>query len=99
LPAGPLPSRCKAFLRKPQLRSLLAVTTVTSLFGTLSYWPVEGWSVLDSFYLCVITLTTAGHRDPTPATIVGKVFTILYLIAGIAWRARPKSLLTKSLLT
>jgi hypothetical protein len=39
--------------------------------------------MLDSFCFCVITLTTAGYVDLTSATMAGKVFTILYVFAGI----------------
>ena len=51
--------------------------------GTLFYWRVEGWSVLDSIYFSVITLTTVGYGDLAPTTAAGKVFTILYGFAGI----------------
>jgi voltage-gated potassium channel len=66
-----------------QFRRLVAITALTLVFGTLFYWRVEGWSVLNSFYFCVITLTTVGYGDLTPATMAGEVFTILYVIVGI----------------
>jgi hypothetical protein len=39
----------KRFLGRSQFNSLVALTTVTLVFGTLFYLRVEGWSVLDSF--------------------------------------------------
>jgi voltage-gated potassium channel len=51
--------------------------------GTLFYWRVEGWSVLDSFYFCVLTFATVGGGDLAPATLVGKIFTTLVAIVCI----------------
>jgi len=53
------------------------------LSGTVFFTLVEGWSILDSFYFSVTTLTTVGFGDPAPATAAGKIFTILYLFVGL----------------
>jgi hypothetical protein len=53
------------------------------LLGTLFYWRVEGRSVLDSFYFCVLTLATVGGGDLAPTTLVGKIFTSLVALAGV----------------
>ena len=53
------------------------------MLGTLFYWRVEGWSVLDSIYFSVITFTTVGYGDLAPTTAASRVFTILYSFAGI----------------
>jgi voltage-gated potassium channel len=42
-------------------RRLVAITAITLVFGTLFYWRVEGWNLLDSFYFWIITLTTVGY--------------------------------------
>jgi voltage-gated potassium channel len=52
--------------------------------GTLVYHWLEGWSYLDSLYFCVISLATIGYGDLTPTTSAAKVFTILYVLNGIA---------------
>jgi voltage-gated potassium channel len=55
----------------------------TLLIGVIAYHFLEGWSVLDSLYFCVITLATVGYGDITPATPVGRLFTVIYVINGI----------------
>lgn len=56
---------------------------VTLLSGTVFYWHVEGWSLLDAFYFSAVTLTTVGYGDLAPATALGKIFTVFYLFVGI----------------
>ena len=53
------------------------------MLGTLVYHWLEGWSYLDAFYFCVISLATVGYGDLTPTTPAGKLFTIVYVINGI----------------
>ena len=64
-------------------RFLLALVISLLLSGTVFFTLVEGWSVLDSFYFSVTTLTTVGFGDPAPATAPGKIFTILYIFVGL----------------
>jgi len=54
------------------------------VIGTLIYHWLEGWSYLDALYFCVISLATIGYGDLTPTTPEAKVFTIIYVINGIA---------------
>lgn len=70
-------------LKDPEFQALFFLVAVTFLSGTIFYHNVEGWSLLDSFYFCAITLTTVGYGDLSPATAVGKLFTVLYLCIGI----------------
>jgi voltage-gated potassium channel len=64
-------------------RMLLALVVSLLLSGTTFFTLVEGWSVLDSLYFSVTTLTTVGFGDPAPATALGKIFTILYIFVGL----------------
>lgn len=62
---------------------LISTVILTLLIGTLFYNYVEGWSVLDSVYFSVITLTTVGYGDLVPITDAGKIFTMFYVFLGI----------------
>ena len=64
-------------------RVLLALVVSLLVSGTTFFTLVEGWSVLDSFYFSVTTLTTVGFGDPAPTTALGKLFTILYIFVGL----------------
>jgi voltage-gated potassium channel len=64
-------------------RVLLALVVSLLLSGTVFFTLVEGWSVLDSLYFSVTTLTTVGFGDPAPATAAGKIFTMVYIFVGL----------------
>ena len=68
--------------RNPEFRALLIVYGVLLAIGTGFYSRVEGWSVLDAMYFCVLTLATVGFGDLTPRTPLGRAFTIVYVLIG-----------------
>lgn len=70
-------------LKDPQFQALLFMVFVMLTVGTVFYRQAEGWSLLDSLYFSVITLTTVGYGDFSPSTGAGKVFTIFYVIVGV----------------
>ncbi len=72
-----------SFLQDEEYRDLLYTTFIIITIGTVAYHYLEGWSIIDSLYFSVVTLTTIGYGDFTPQTDSGKIFTILYIIAGI----------------
>ena len=73
-----------AWKRDPQFRSLTLLVVFTLVGGTIFYSLEEGWSVVDAFYFSVTTLTTVGFGDLTPATTIGKLFTVVYIFAGLS---------------
>ncbi len=73
----------RSFFSDPSSQSVLAVAAVVIGIGTVFYRLVEGLRWLDSLYFSVITLTTVGYGDFSPATDAGKVFTMIYVVIGI----------------
>lgn len=70
--------------KKLEYRALLYWVGIILLTGTLFYNRIEGWSLLDSFYFSVITLTTIGYGDLTPTQPISKLFTICYIFIGLS---------------
>ena len=70
-------------LAHPRVRPYLTAVTGLVLLGTLVYSWVEGWHPLDAAYFCVITLATVGYGDLAPVTRPGRLFTMVYIIAGL----------------
>jgi len=73
-----------AWRRDPQFRSLVFLVVITLLGGTIFYSTVEGWTMVDALYFSVTTLTTVGLGDLAPTTTVGKLFTVVYIFAGLS---------------
>lgn len=71
-------------LRDRESRPALTWAGVTLLVGTLVYNQLEGRSLLDALYFSVISLATVGYGDLAPTTPVSKVFTVFYVLNGIA---------------
>lgn len=63
---------------------ILGVLTIVAI-GTTFYTIVEKWSIVDSLYFTVITLTTIGYGDLHPTTDVSKIFTIFFVLAGVSF--------------
>ena len=80
-----LRSVASVWRRDPQFRSLVFLVLVTLLGGTIFYTTVEGWSIVDAFYFSVTTLTTVGLGDLAPTTTAGRLFTVIYILAGISF--------------
>lgn len=70
-------------LRFNVLRLIILLTAVTT-FGTVGYYVLEdGWSLLDAFYMTVITITTIGFGEIHPLSPAGRLFTVLLIMLGL----------------
>jgi voltage-gated potassium channel len=76
-----------AWRSDPQFRTLLLLLLLvlfTLLSGTIFYSLEEGWTIVDAFYFSVTTLSTVGLGDLSPTTTLGKLFTVIYICAGLS---------------
>jgi len=53
------------------------------LFGTLTVYLLEGWSLIDCAYWAVMTITTVGDSTHIPLAAT-KVFSIFYVFFGVS---------------
>jgi voltage-gated potassium channel len=68
--------------RHPIIKALIGIGLV--LFaGTAGYRLIEGWPLLDGFYMTVITITTIGFKEVHELTLPGKIFTLFIIFTGI----------------
>lgn len=67
----------------PAFRGVMQLTLVLLLTGTVFYARVEGWTLFQSLYFSVITLTTVGYGDVAPVTVAGRAFTMGYVLFGL----------------
>jgi voltage-gated potassium channel len=66
-----------------KLKIALGALLVVILIGTLGYSLIEGWNILDSLYMSVITISTVGFEEIHPLSSTGRVFTIFFIIFGV----------------
>ena len=78
------PTRMRSFSANNR-RILLALAAVAIAigFGTAGFFLIEGWSILDSLYVSAQTVTTVGYGDLTPATRNGRIFSTVFMLAGV----------------
>jgi len=69
-------------LRQKLLLAIFLLFCVIS-FGTLGYMFIEGWDLLDSLYMTIITLASVGYKEVHELSFSGKIFTIVLIIGGV----------------
>ncbi|HEX8338015.1 MAG TPA: potassium channel protein [Pyrinomonadaceae bacterium] len=79
-PAGELRKRLRP--RASLLYSLSALAGVAA-FGTAGFSLVEGWSLGDSLYMTVMTVTTVGYGPPLPLSPAGRNFSVFFMVLGV----------------
>ena len=67
----------RRFMR-PAMLVLLA-----ALYGTTGYMLIEGWSLLDAFYMTLTTIITIGFGEIHPLSSAGRIFTVTLILGGV----------------
>ena len=62
---------------------LLSVLLVA--LGTVGYMLIENWSMLDSLYMTVITLSTIGYGEVHAVSQTGRIFTLVLIFLGVGF--------------
>ena len=72
--------------RNPLSRFRLAVVLlgVIIVYGITGYTLIDGWDLLDSFYMVIITISTVGYQEIHPQGAAGRIFTSTLIVVGVA---------------
>ena len=79
-----------------RIRYALLALAVAILFGTLGFYFIEGWSLADSLYVTVQTLTTVGYGDVPPHSGMGRLFAVVVMLLGAGGVALAVSTIVQS---
>ena len=66
--------------------------------GSLGFSWIEGWSLVDSSYMAVITISTVGYGEVQPLSATGKIFASLLIVAGLGTAVYTLTILGQTLL-
>jgi voltage-gated potassium channel len=83
----------------PTKKLRIAILALISIFviGTSGFHFIEGWSLTESLYTTVITLSTVGYGDFYPETAGGRFFTVILVIFGVGTMLYTIGLLTETM--
>ncbi len=67
-----------------RFKALTVSATALIIVATVTYRALEGWNWVDSLYFSVVSVTTVGFGDLVPSSDASKLFTVFYVMSGIA---------------
>lgn len=63
----------------------LLLTLFIGIAGTTGYMMIEGWDLVDSMYMTIITLATVGYGEVHSVSRAGRIFTMLLIFFGVGF--------------
>ena len=66
-----------------RLKYVVLLLSFIFLAGTVGFHLIEGWGILDSLFMTLITITTIGYREIYPLSDAGKIFDIMLIFLGV----------------
>lgn len=85
------------FAHFKQLIVAVFLMTFSVLVGIFGFMIIEEFSLLDAFYMTVVTISTVGFREIHPLSDDGKLFTSIYIITNLTFFAFLVSTIAKYL--
>ena len=79
-----------------KIRYAIMALAAAIVFGTIGFHLVEGWTLADSLYVTVQTLTTVGYGDLPPRSGAGRVFAVVVMLIGAGGVALAISTIVQS---
>src|SRR5947199_9690054 len=70
----------------PLLRFRLAfiLLAIVITVGVTGYMLIDGWNILDAFYMVIITISTVGYTEVHPQGVAGRMFSSGLIVIGVA---------------
>lgn len=62
---------------------VLGLMTVLLVFGTYGFHWVEGWTLFESFYMTLMTMTTVGYGEVHPLSMGGRIVASALMMGGV----------------
>ncbi|MBN1297108.1 potassium channel protein [bacterium] len=86
---------------EPTHRFYLALSVMFGILaaGTAGYTIIEEWSVLDSLYMTVLTISTIGFQEVHPLSVHGRIFTIIIVFLSLSTVAYTVNVATRLLVS
>jgi voltage-gated potassium channel len=81
-----------------KIKWILLLLVGVIILGTFGYTLIEGWPLLDSLYMTIITLSTVGFGEVRALSSIGRVFTIILVIFGVGGAAYTVSVIGRWLI-
>ncbi|UCG92925.1 MAG: potassium channel protein [candidate division WOR-3 bacterium] len=84
----------------PYRRFAIIIILIISVIlgGTVGYHLIEKWSLIESFYMTVITISTVGFAEVAPLSHFGRIFTVILIMTGVVIITTGVSLIFSSVI-
>ena len=65
------------------IRLALTLLVFEVAFGVFGFWYIENYSVLEAWYMTIITISTVGYTEAKPLSPSGELFATILILANI----------------